>query len=783
MATEIERLVVSLEASITKFDRTMQKALGITNNTMRKIEQRQTSAIQKIDAGWTGLQRGIATAFASAAALRGATQLIDASTRIENSLKVSGLAGEDLAAVYDQLYASAQRNAAPLESLATLYGRAAQVQKELGASSEDLVKFTDNIAIALRLQGGDAQAASGALLQLGQALGSARVFAEEFNSINEGARPILQAAAAGIEEAGGSVAKLKQLVIDGKVSNQAFFQGIQAGAVVLEEKLAGAEMTVAQSFVRLQNVLTDVAGKLNDGTGASALLASGLDNLADGAAEFGTWLEQNGDGVAQFFSDVTKAIDEVQRAGQKFGRDTGLSAFGRFVEDLTGLKVSSDYATGGVKKVTDAVRDLTGGVTEADLAVAEAEQALVNFAANTKGQFGELQPVVDDFIQQLLEGRGNAQLASEAIDAIGEAGDFGGLTARLGEVVSALFSVRSEAAATAAQVAAAMSGRSSADNIAEQRAEQLGNKPKVAPKAVSLEDYPVLGSGDAQGGGGKSPSERFSEALAAQERETQALQKKTALLAQLNPLVNDYGYSIERLNAQLELENAASEAGLQLTPERQAQIAQLSEGYAQATSAAARLAEQQDRARESAEELAQAGRDALDTIIDGFLEGKDTGEIFNNVLKDLTKNLLNMGLNSLFGSGGGGLGGLFSGLFGGRGFATGTANTGGARGQARGIVHGQEAVIPLPAGGNVPVDIRMPSLPQAAATTTNLQVNVVSDDEKFGAYVTDISGRVVAVSAPGIADQGATKAGGKLASGDFSRGMSTYGLKQQAKRR
>ena len=37
------------------------------------------------------------------------------------------------------------------------------------------------------------------------------------------------------------------------------------------------------------------------------------------------------------------------------------------------------------------------------------------------------------------------------------------------------------------------------------------------------------------------------------------------------------------------------------------------------------------------------------------------------------------------------------------GFAGGTANTGGLRGQAVGIVHGQEAVIPLPNGGKIPV--------------------------------------------------------------------------------
>ena len=41
MATDVERLVVSLEATMTKYERTMQRALGVTNNTMRSIERRQ----------------------------------------------------------------------------------------------------------------------------------------------------------------------------------------------------------------------------------------------------------------------------------------------------------------------------------------------------------------------------------------------------------------------------------------------------------------------------------------------------------------------------------------------------------------------------------------------------------------------------------------------------------------------------------------------------------------------------------------------------------------------
>src|SRR5690606_31893845 len=120
--------------------------------------------------------------------------------------------------------------------------------------------------------------------QLSQALGSGIVRAEEFNSILEGALPVAQAAAAGLEEAGGSVAKLRALVIDGAVSSEAFFRAFEAGSVSLREQVAGAERTVSQGFVRLQNALVDAAGRLNDVTGASSGAAAALDLVADAIA-------------------------------------------------------------------------------------------------------------------------------------------------------------------------------------------------------------------------------------------------------------------------------------------------------------------------------------------------------------------------------------------------------------------------------------------------------------------------------------------------------------------
>jgi hypothetical protein len=56
-------------------------------------------------------------------------------------------------------------------------------------------------------------------------------------------------------------------------------------------------------------------------------------------------------------------------------------------------------------------------------------------------------------------------------------------------------------------------------------------------------------------------------------------------------------------------------------------------------------------------------------------------------------------------------------------FADGTANTGGQRGQPRGIVHGQEAVIPLPNGGKVPVQISGPMMPEMPRLAANQNAN------------------------------------------------------------
>lgn len=288
MATETEQLVVSLEARIRDFERNFQRANRAANDNFGKIENRARVSARRMEksmadaaTGMGNRLKGLAGSLAAAFSARELISLTDSYTRFQNSLRVAGVEGANLKLVQDQLFASAQRYGVELETLGQLYGRASQAAGALGASQSDLLKFTNNISAAVKVQGGSVQQASGALLQLSQALQSGTVRAEEFNSINEGLFPVLQAVAAGNARFGGSVAKLRAEVMAGTVSSREFFEAFQAGAPMLEERAAKSVLTTSAAFQTLRNAMVQYFGEADQSNGATAALAEAIKILAD----------------------------------------------------------------------------------------------------------------------------------------------------------------------------------------------------------------------------------------------------------------------------------------------------------------------------------------------------------------------------------------------------------------------------------------------------------------------------------------------------------------------
>lgn len=264
---------------------------------------RQLSKTSKSFKGLGLAMQGLRAAAGPLAAAFGVKEIIQTTNEyqgLQNQLKVVTDSSDQLAAANERLFAISQKTRTPLEATVGLYSKASIAAKELGASQEQLYKLVETTGKALAVGGTSAAEASGSLRQLSQAFSSGIVRAEEFNSILEGAFPLAQAAAAGLDAAGGSVGKLRNLIVEGEVSSKAFFDAILKGGKELDTKFAKTTLTLGQGFTLLGNSFTKFIGRLTESTG----VAGGFSKLLEGASKAVDQL-----GKALF--DTLKPADEL----------------------------------------------------------------------------------------------------------------------------------------------------------------------------------------------------------------------------------------------------------------------------------------------------------------------------------------------------------------------------------------------------------------------------------------------------------------------------------------
>lgn len=279
-----DKVIVELDARMAQYNADVRGSARNFEDSQRRTRAAIAQTEQHIKRSTESIRvalRSTASVLAAGIGIAAIGRMADSYTRFTNQLRIAGLEGDNLTRVQNALFGQAQRYGVELESLGQLYGRLSQGARELGANQGQLLQFTNGVAAAIKIQGGDATAARGALLQLSQALGGQIVRAEEFNSINEGARPILQAVANGIDRYRGSVSRLRVDVINGRVTSQEFFAGFLRGSQGLEAQAARSNFTIGQSFTILNNALGQYIGRTNESLSATARISQAIIYLAD----------------------------------------------------------------------------------------------------------------------------------------------------------------------------------------------------------------------------------------------------------------------------------------------------------------------------------------------------------------------------------------------------------------------------------------------------------------------------------------------------------------------
>lgn len=566
------------------------------------------------------------------------TQLADAATKMRNSLKVVGLEGDGLNAVYGQLYKSAQQNATPIQSLVDLYSKLALAQDTLGVSSQDLIKFTDGISVALRVGGTDAQAASGSLLQLSQALGGGVVRAEEFNSILEGTPTIARAVAKGLKEAGGSVSTLRTLVADGQVSSAAFFQAFQIGSEELRAQADSSQATVGQAFVRIGNSLLTVVGEFDRASGASGYFADTLSDVASGIDSI------DFSGLISKIQAVIDAFSAAEQAGTSWLNSVGNSDIFSRLNEATGL--------------TEGGQIVNPDVTEAETKIAGLEKDVVDLQAQIEN---------------------NSSLGFDNTEAL----------ARLGEVRSELAALRAEAAGLSRYVDGIRRDGSAVQNMTDSGTFYDASNYSPPPAAVSagpvsIADLPAApskkggGSGRRRGGGSgrksASKGKTAADVLVLGEEDIRDLERQIELMGKTSQ-------EAATLQAKWSMLDAAKKAGIPVNDTLNAQIDQQA-------AQVGNLTQQLEQAQLQQEQFDQAIEGIANAFSNAILEGENLRDSLASIFKQIAANILNAGiqqaLTQAFSGAGGGGGGWFSGLlsaaFGGTKAATPTFDGGGFTG-------------------------------------------------------------------------------------------------------
>ncbi|UOH19901.1 tape measure protein [Acinetobacter sp. NyZ410] len=265
-------------------------------------------------ANTTGLQQGVngakfavnALVAAMAAvgvglSVQGLTQAADSytnlSARINIATKDSGNFNQAMAGVHQVALATNSN----LTTTADLFTRLNTVGKDMGMTQQQALALTKTVTQAIKIGGGTAEAADGAVTQFIQAMQGGVLRGEEFNSIMEGGYGLAEALARGL---GVTTGELRKMAEAGELSSERVVKALQSQSVSVQATYDKFPTTISNALQRISTSWEILIGKMDQSNGASATVAQWLVTIADNIKDLDVVLNDIGDGFEWIGSQI-----------------------------------------------------------------------------------------------------------------------------------------------------------------------------------------------------------------------------------------------------------------------------------------------------------------------------------------------------------------------------------------------------------------------------------------------------------------------------------------------
>ncbi|MCE6993052.1 tape measure protein [Dyadobacter sp. CY323] len=268
-------------------------------------------------------------AFAAAGAVFGASQIIKMAdgykllearvNSITGSVRETGRVMGELRKISDQTGSS-------MEVSVSILQRLSFARNEIKATNDEMIVFTETVTKMGIMSGASAEALKNGLTQLGQALSSDVMRAEEFNSVMENTPGIGKAIA---DQFGVTTGQLRLLVVEGEVLRDDVFAAILNQAKQVRKEFQEFPKTAEQGFNQMLGRLTQVANEINRAT--------------DGTNKLGMLFRAIGDTAKHVYNGIS-TVFEFMVAGIMEAINLMTKGFNLAIQGINRLKAVTPFA-------------------------------------------------------------------------------------------------------------------------------------------------------------------------------------------------------------------------------------------------------------------------------------------------------------------------------------------------------------------------------------------------------------------------------------------------------
>jgi tape measure domain-containing protein len=380
--------VLGVEAGGGGGGRSLNSALGLAGEGFE--------ALEGTGAGAAAVLGGIGVAAAAAGAAfvgmqAGLAHYQDEMSMLNARLKLATGSQAEANAIFGDLVKTADAAGISVESFADTFTRFDRIREEIGATNDEVLKFTRTLVQLSKEGGATPYQTERGLMDLTMGLAQGNIDGRVLREIVHETPTIGQAIERGNGWTPGSIQSHER---NGDVTAQAVFSGILNGADDANAKFKELPTTVDMAFTRLKNDAAVAAAELGKVTGATTMIQAGINDLDAGVQRLSSSLKSDNS-----VKSLTAQINEL-KAAEKADPGAGMVSVQRLAQ-IKQLTAELEKATAAQSTLNNAnAKDKLYGKGDAEVnaalnTIADKDPYTKKLGELTK-ELGQAQKALDD---------------------------------------------------------------------------------------------------------------------------------------------------------------------------------------------------------------------------------------------------------------------------------------------------------------------------------------------------------------------------------------------------